>query len=68
MPSTIEKLHQEYKDAGLVILPVSIDAIPAMEALVPDRFKALHFTHLPAGQVSAEFARRLADFVQARSR
>ena len=25
MPSTIEKLHQEYKDAGLVILPVSIE-------------------------------------------
>ena len=55
-------------DGALFILPVSIDAIPAMEALVPDRFKALHFTHLPAGQVSAEFARRLADFVQARSR
>jgi hypothetical protein len=25
LPSTIEKLHQEYKDAGLVILPVSIE-------------------------------------------
>jgi AhpC/TSA family protein len=25
LPSTIEKLHRDYKDAGLVILPVSIE-------------------------------------------
>lgn len=25
MPSTIEKLYQEYKDTGLVILPISIE-------------------------------------------
>jgi peroxiredoxin len=25
LPSTIEKLHREYKDAGLVILPISIE-------------------------------------------
>jgi hypothetical protein len=47
---------------------VSIDATTAAEALVPDKFKALHFTHLPRGQVTAEFAARLADFMQARSR
>jgi hypothetical protein len=47
---------------------VSIDATTAAEALVPDRFKALHFTHLPGGQVPSEFAQRLADFMQSRSR
>jgi peroxiredoxin len=25
LPSTIEKLHREYKDAGLVVLPISIE-------------------------------------------
>jgi len=25
LPSTIEKVHQDYKDAGLVVLPVSIE-------------------------------------------
>jgi len=55
-------------DGALFILPVSIDATIAAEALVPDRFKALHFTHLPGGQVTPEFATRLVDFMQARAR
>jgi hypothetical protein len=55
-------------DGALFILPVSIDATTAAEALVPDRFKALHFTQLPDGQVSQEFAQRLVDFMRARSR
>jgi peroxiredoxin len=25
LPSTIEKVHQEYKDRGLVVLPISIE-------------------------------------------
>jgi hypothetical protein len=54
-------------DGALFILPVSIDATSAAEALVPDKFKALHFTQLPGGQVSVEFAGRLADFMRARS-
>jgi hypothetical protein len=54
-------------DGALFILPVSIDATTAAVALVPDRFKALHFTQLPGGQVSGEFAGRLADFMRARS-
>jgi len=55
-------------DGALFILPVSIDATTAAEALVPDKFKSLHFTQLPGGQVPAEFAGRLGDFMQARSR
>ncbi len=49
-------------DGALFVLPVSIDATTAADALVPDKFKALHFTQLPGGQVPAEFARRLNDF------
>ena len=36
-------------DGALFVLPVSIDDTNAAEALVPDRFKALHFTQLPGG-------------------
>jgi hypothetical protein len=54
-------------DGALFILPVSIDATNAAEALVPDKFKALHFTQLPGGVVPPEFAARLADFMRARS-
>jgi hypothetical protein len=54
-------------DGALFILPVSIDATNAAEALVPEKFKALHFTQLPQGYVSGEFAARLKDFMRARS-
>jgi hypothetical protein len=47
---------------------VSVDATNGGEALVPDKFKALHFTQLPGGQVPPEFAQRLVDFMRARSR
>ena len=53
-------------DGALFILPVSIDATTAADALVPDKFKALHFTHLPGGEVAADFAQRLTDFMRAR--
>jgi hypothetical protein len=50
----------------LFILPVSIDATNAADALVPDKFKALHFSQLPGGQVPLQFAERLKDFMRAR--
>jgi len=53
-------------DGALFILPVTIDATTAAEALVPDKFKALHFTRLEGGTVTPEFAQRLADFMRAR--
>ena len=55
-------------DGALFILPVSIDGTTAAEALVPDKFKALHFSELPGGRTPGEFAQRLADFTQARGR
>ncbi|MET0281689.1 MAG: toll/interleukin-1 receptor domain-containing protein [Steroidobacteraceae bacterium] len=53
-------------DGALFILPVTIDGTDAGVAQVPDRFRALHFTKLEGGQVTPEFARRLADFLKAR--
>jgi hypothetical protein len=53
-------------DGALFLLPVTIDDRAAADALVPDKFKALHFTQLAGGVVSAEFAQRLEDFMQAR--
>ncbi|MBS0379143.1 MAG: toll/interleukin-1 receptor domain-containing protein [Proteobacteria bacterium] len=55
-------------DGALFILPVTIDDTDASTALVPDRFRALHFTQLTGGHVTAEFARRLADFLVPRAR
>ena len=46
-------------DDTLFILPVSIDDTDGGQAKVPEKFKALHFTRLPDGQVTPEFAQRL---------
>ncbi len=51
-------------DSALFILPVVIDGTDAGHALVPDRFKALHFTALRDGEVTPDFARRLAELVR----
>jgi hypothetical protein len=53
-------------DGALFILPVTIDATTAAEALVPEKFKALHFTRLEGGVVTPEFAQRLGDFMRVR--
>ncbi len=53
-------------EGALFILPVTLDGTSPAEAHVPERFKALHFTHLPGGQVTPEFADRLAEFLRGR--
>ncbi|HEY3657099.1 MAG TPA: toll/interleukin-1 receptor domain-containing protein [Steroidobacteraceae bacterium] len=53
-------------DGALFILPVSIDATTAAAAIVPDKFKALHFTQLPGGEVPTDFAQRVTAFMRAR--
>ncbi|HEV7136468.1 MAG TPA: toll/interleukin-1 receptor domain-containing protein [Steroidobacteraceae bacterium] len=53
-------------DGAVFILPVTIDATSPSEALVPEKFKALHFSPLPGGAVAPEFAQRLGDFMRAR--
>jgi len=54
-------------DGALFILPVTVDATNAAEALVPEKFRALHFTQLAGGEVPPEFAQRLLDFTRVRS-
>ena len=51
-------------DGAVFLLPVTTDGTNPYEALVPDRFKAVHFTHLPGGVVGEEFTRRLRDFMR----
>ncbi len=53
-------------EGALFILPVSLDGTGPDEAQVPERFKALHFTQLPGGQVTPEFAQRLSEFLRGR--
>jgi hypothetical protein len=48
-------------DGARFILPVCIDDTDAGAALVPAKMKALHFTRLPGGEVTAEFAQRLQE-------
>jgi hypothetical protein len=50
-------------DGALFILPVVIDDTDGGAAQVPDKFKAVHFTRLPAGDVPPEFAQRLHDLL-----
>jgi TIR domain/SIR2-like domain len=54
-------------DGALFLLPVSLDGTGPEQAHVPERFKALHFTQLPGGQVTLEFAQRLAEFLRGRN-
>jgi hypothetical protein len=53
-------------EGALFIIPVCIDDTNAGDAQIPEKFKALHFTRLPGGEVSPEFARRLQDLLSAR--
>jgi hypothetical protein len=53
-------------EGALFILPVCIDDTNEVDAQVPERFKALHFTRLPGGDVPAGFVRRLSELLSAR--
>jgi hypothetical protein len=54
-------------EGAVFILPVCIDDTDAATARVPDHFKTVHFTRLPGGQVTPEFARRLQDLLSTRN-
>jgi len=54
-------------DGALFILPVTIDGTNAADALVPEKFKALHFTQLTNGEVTPDFAQRLHECLHGRS-
>lgn len=53
-------------EGGVFILPVCIDETPEAEALVPDKFKAVHITRMAGGEPTPEFLRRLKDLFSGR--
>ncbi|MEO8344563.1 MAG: toll/interleukin-1 receptor domain-containing protein [Betaproteobacteria bacterium] len=53
-------------DSALFILPVCIDDTSSGEAQVPDKFRSVHFTRLPGGEVPPEFAQRIRDLLSTR--
>jgi hypothetical protein len=53
-------------EGAVFILPVCIDDTLEGEALVPEKFKALHMTRMPDGEPSAEFLGRLRDLLSGR--
>jgi hypothetical protein len=53
-------------DGAVYILPVCIDGTTEADAVVPEKFKAVHFSRLPGGEPTPEFARRLQEFFNAR--
>jgi hypothetical protein len=51
-------------DGAVFLLPVTVDNTNPDDALVPDKFKAVHFTHLPEGRGIDAFAQRLLEYVK----
>lgn len=53
-------------DGAVFVLPVTIDGTAEGEAIVPEKFKAVHFTRAPEGEPPGEFVTRLQQFLAAR--
>ena len=53
-------------EGAVFIVPVCIDETPEAEALVPEKFKSLHMTRVPAGEPGPEFLRRLQELFSGR--
>jgi hypothetical protein len=53
-------------DGAVFILPVCIDGTTEADAVVPEKFKAVHFSRLPGGEPPPEFVARLQQFFNAR--
>lgn len=54
-------------DDAVFVLPVCIDDTDASRASVPDKFRSVHFTRLPGGEITPEFARRVAQVLASRA-
>ena len=46
------------------ILPIAVDQVDANGALVPERFRALHWINLPGGDATQEFVDRMVRLVR----
>ena len=53
-------------DGAVFVLPVCLDATTEAAAIVPEKFKAVHFSRLPGGAPTPDFIRRLQEFLHAR--
>jgi hypothetical protein len=53
-------------EGAIFILPVCIDDTAQGTARVPDKFRAVHFSVLPGGEVTSGFAQRLRELFSAR--
>ena len=53
-------------EGAVFIVPVCIDDTPEAEALVPEKFKAVHVTRVPGGEPGPEFLRRLQELFSGR--
>jgi hypothetical protein len=51
-------------EGAVFILPVCIDETREDDALVPERFRALHIARLPGGEPTPEFLRRLRELLR----
>ena len=55
-------------EGAVFILPVCVDATTEADAVVPEKFKSVHFTRAPGGEVSPEFGRRIHELTAAKTR
>jgi hypothetical protein len=53
-------------DGAVFILPVCVDDTPEAGAVVPEKFKAVHFSRMPGGDPPADFVRRLQELFNSR--
>ncbi len=53
-------------DGAVFVLPICIDETTEADAVVPEKFKAVHFSRLPGGEPTPEFTRRLQELFNAR--
>ncbi|MDI1249907.1 MAG: toll/interleukin-1 receptor domain-containing protein [Lacunisphaera sp.] len=55
-------------DGAVFIVPVCLDDTSEADAVVPEKFKTVHFSRLPGGDPPPEFTRRLAELSATKSR
>jgi TolB-like protein/Tfp pilus assembly protein PilF len=60
----IARTH-DMADEKAFLLPVVIDATNPLQAAVPEPFRAVHWTRLPAGEVTPGFVERVAQLLAA---
>jgi hypothetical protein len=52
-------------DGSVFVLPVCVDSTVEADAIVPEKFKAVHFARLQGGSPTPEFVQRLQEFLNA---